>query len=97
MGPGPATFEIHRRRRVHFGLTRLFGPARPGQRVVEATRGDSGLHSTLLATLGLEALQAVRILKGAMEGAAFKVYIEEALLPALRPDEIVMFHPFKIL
>ncbi len=75
---------------VNFGLTRLFGRALPGQRVVEATPGDSGSHYTLLAALGLQGLQAPWILKGAMDGTAFEVYIEQALLPTLRHGDLVL-------
>jgi transposase len=75
---------------VHFGLTRLFGRARPGQRVVEATPGETGTHYTLLAALGLQGLQAPALLAGALDGSAFEVYIEQVLLPTLRRGDIVL-------
>lgn len=75
---------------VNLGLTRLFGRARPGRRVVEATPGDSGAHYTLLAALGGQGVQASWILKGAMDGTAFEVYIEQALLPTLRLGDMVL-------
>ena len=37
---------------VNLGLTRLYGRAAPGERVVEATPGTSGPHYTVVATLG---------------------------------------------
>jgi len=39
-------------------VTHLFGRAAPGQRVVEATPGDSGAHCTLVAAPGLEGANA---------------------------------------
>ncbi len=75
---------------VNLGLTRRFGRARPGQRVVEATPGDSGPHYTLLAALGLQGIQATWVLPGAMDGAAFEVYIGQALVPTLRPGDVVL-------
>ena len=71
-------------------MTRLFGRARPGQRVVEATPGDAGAHYTLLATLGLQGLHAPALLEGAMDGDAFEVYIAQGLLPTLQRGDIVL-------
>jgi transposase len=75
---------------VHFGLTRLFGRARPGQRVVEATPGEAGVHYTLIAALGLHGLQAPALLTGAMDGSAFEVYIAQVLLPTSCRGDIVL-------
>ncbi len=75
---------------VHFGLTRWFGRAQPGPRVVEATPGDSGAHYSLLAALSTQGLQAPWILQGALDGAAFEVYIAQALVPTLRRGDIVL-------
>jgi transposase len=75
---------------ANLGFTRQFGRARPGQRVIEGTPGNSGLHYTLLATVSLQGIQAPWILEGAMDGAAFEVYIEQVLLSTLHPGDIVL-------
>jgi transposase len=75
---------------ANLGLTRLFGRAAPGERVVEASPGHSGPHSTLVAALGWKAIEAPWVLKGAMDGTAFEAYIEHILAPTLRRGEIVM-------
>jgi transposase len=75
---------------AHLGLTRLFGRAAAGQRVVEATPGYSGTHYTLIATLGWHGVQAPWILKGAIDGVAFEAYIHSQLLPTLRRGDIVV-------
>ena len=75
---------------VHFGLTRLFGRAKPGQRVVEATPGQAGAHYTLLAALGWQGLNAPALLPGAIDGRAFEVYVAQGLLPTLRRGDIVL-------
>jgi transposase len=75
---------------ANLGFTRQFGRARPGQRVVEGTSGNSGLHYTLLATVSLQGIQAPWILEGAMDGAAFEVYVEQVLLSTLHPGDIVL-------
>ncbi len=75
---------------VHVGLTRLFGRASAGQRVVEATPGHSGTHYTLIAALSWQGVQAAWLLPGAMDREAFDVYIAQVLAPTLRRGDIVL-------
>ncbi len=75
---------------VNLGLTRLYGRATRGERVVEATPGTSGPHYTLVAALGLKGVQAPLLLEGAMTRLTFEVYIEDVLAPTLRRGEIVL-------
>lgn len=75
---------------VNLGFTRRFGRARPGQRVVEGTPGDTGRHYTLIAALSAQGIQAPWLLEGAMDGAAFEVYIAQVLVPTLRRGDIVL-------
>jgi transposase len=75
---------------AHLGLTRLFGRAAPGQRIVEATPGYSGPHYTLVATLGWKEVTAPWIFEGAMNGVAFEAYVRSQLLPTLRRGDIVV-------
>jgi transposase len=75
---------------ANLGLTRLFGRAAPGERVIDASPGHSGPHYTLVATLGWQALEAPWVLKGAMDGRAFEVYVEQVLLPTLQRGDIVV-------
>jgi transposase len=76
---------------AHLGLTRLFGRASPGQRVVEATPGYSGSHYTLIATLDWQEVSAPWILEGSLARIAFEAYVRSQLLPTLRRgDSVVM-------
>ena len=75
---------------VNLGLTRLYGRATRGERVVEATPGTSGPHYTLVAALGLKGVQAPLLFEGAMTRLTFEVYIEDVLAPTLRRGEIVL-------
>ena len=75
---------------TNLGSTRRFGRARPGQRVVEGTPGNAGPHYTLLAALSTQGVQAPWLLAGAMDGAAFEVYVERVLVPTLRPGDMVL-------
>jgi transposase len=75
---------------ANLGLTRLFGRAAPGERVVDASPGHSGPHYTLVATLGWQAIDAPWVLKGAMDGTAFDAYVEHVLTPTLHRGDIVV-------
>ena len=75
---------------AHLGMTRLFGRASPGERVVEATAGYSGAHYTIVATLGLQGIIAPVIFEGAMNGMTFETYVEHVLVPTLHPGDLVV-------
>jgi len=75
---------------ANFGLTRLYGRAAPGARVVEATPSYSGVHYTIVAALGWNGVKASWVLEGAMDAAAYEVYVEKVLAPTVRAGDIVL-------
>jgi transposase len=75
---------------MHLGLTRLYGRAAPGERVVEATPGYSGPHYTLVASLSLTGVQAPWAFEKAMNTQAFETYVEHILGPTLQAGDIVV-------
>jgi transposase len=75
---------------AHLGLTRLFGRAAPGQRVLEATPGHSGEHYTLVSALSCNGISAPWLLPGAMNSEAFNVYVVQVLVPTLLPGDVVL-------
>jgi transposase len=76
---------------LHLGMTRLYGRAAPGERVVEATPDYSGPHYTGVAALTLRGVRAPWLLEGSMDGLAFETYVEYVLAPSLRRgDRVVM-------
>jgi transposase len=75
---------------THLGMTRLFGRAGPGERVVEATPDYSGRHYTVVAALGWSGVSAPWVFEGAMNSLTFETYVEYVLCPTLRRGEIVL-------
>jgi transposase len=75
---------------VNLGLTRLFGRATPGQRVVEATPGTSGPHYTVVAAVGLDGVQAPWLLEGTLNTVGFETYVEQILAPTLQAGDWVV-------
>jgi hypothetical protein len=75
---------------ANLGLTRAFGRAAPGERVTEGTPGYSGKHYTLVAALGLDAVDATWLLEGAMTQDAFETYVAVVLAPTLHAGDVVL-------
>jgi transposase len=71
-------------------LTRTYGRAAPGVRIVEAVPTNYGSNYTLLAAIGLAGVHAPWLLEGALDGEAWRIYVTEILLPTLRPGDIVL-------
>lgn len=71
-------------------MTRLFGRAAPGERVVDATPGHSREHYTLVSALSIDGISAPWFLPGAMNSDAFNVYVVQVLAPTLLPGDVVV-------
>jgi transposase len=71
-------------------MTRLYGRAQPGQRVVESTSGYSGAHYTLVATLGIDGVSAPFMFEGAMNQEIFDMYLDYVLIPDMQPGEVLL-------
>ena len=75
---------------THLGLTRLYGRAAPGERVVEATPGFSGPHYTMIAALSLQGVSAPFVFEGSTNAPTFDTYVAALLVPILRPKDVVI-------
>lgn len=71
-------------------LTREYGRALPGERVVEGVPSAYGSNYTLLGVLGLNGFAAPLVLEGALNGEAFQQYVKEMLAPTLEPGDILI-------
>ena len=87
----PQKFKFIDESGVNLALSRLYGRAPRGERVVGSVPQNYGSNITMLASLGLSGLQALMTVEGATDGDVFKVYVEEVLCPTLsRGDLVVM-------
>lgn len=74
----------------NIAMTRLYGRARPGERVNEATPLNYGENITMLAAISLSGIDAPMTIEGAVDGLVFKTYVEQVLAPTLIPGDIVV-------
>ena len=75
---------------INLGMTRLYGRATRGERVVEAVPIHRGTRLTILAAMGLSGVSAPWVIEGAVDGEVFEVYLKEVLGPTLEPGDIVV-------
>lgn len=71
-------------------MTRRFGRAPRGERVIGAVPQNYGANLTMIAALGLHGIDAVMTIEGATDAEVFQAYTEQVLAPTLRPGDIVV-------
>ena len=75
---------------INLAMTRLYGRAPQGERVVGTVPQNYGQHVTVLAALGEHGLQAVMTVDGATDAEVFRAYVKHGLGPTLSPGDIVV-------
>lgn len=71
-------------------MTRLYGRARRGQRLVGAAPFGHWNTTTFIAGLRHDRIVAPMVLSGAMNGRAFRAWVEQSLGPTLMPGDLVV-------
>ena len=70
-------------------MTRWYGRAAPGERVVDSVPQPSGPQTTTLAVIGWTGITAPLVLSGPVNGTVFSGYIEQCVIPTLQPGDIL--------
>jgi transposase len=73
-------------------MARLRGRAKRGQRCRSAVPHGHWKTTTFTGALQLGGLTAAMVLDGPMNREAFRAYVEQVLVPTLRPSEIVIIN-----
>ena len=76
---------------THIAMTRDSARGPRGQRGVDHVPRSRGTVTTRVASLCLEGLEAVRTFVGGTTGDRFVAFVEEDLLPRLRPGDVVVW------
>jgi transposase len=71
-------------------MTRTHGRCARGQRLVAKAPFGRGRTLTFLAGLRCDRLTAPCVIDGPINGASFRAYVEQVLVPILAPDDIVV-------
>lgn len=75
---------------THTSLTRRYARAPKGQRAVGQVPRNRGRNLTLLAALSSRGVQAELVIEGGVNGHVFVAYVEQVLVPTLRPGDVVV-------
>ena len=71
-------------------MTRMYGRALRGQRVVGAVPHGHWKTSTLIAALDHEGVRCSMTLDGAVNRLAFEAFVEQVLVPELQPGDLIV-------
>ncbi len=75
---------------INTGMARTYGRAPIGQRVEGAKPRNTGANISLVGALKLSGVAAIMMLTGAIDGAAFKTFVEDLLVPTLQSGDLVL-------
>jgi transposase len=71
-------------------MVRLYGRSKRGTRLIDTSPHGHWKTSTFIAGLREDGLVAPAVFDGAINGDLFLAYVEQVLVPALTPDDIVV-------
>ncbi len=71
-------------------MTRLRGRSPVGERLVEKVPHGHWKTTTLIAALGLSGIHCSTVVDGAVNGDVFQAFVEQVLVPQLRPGDVVV-------
>jgi transposase len=74
---------------VASNMTRIYGRAPRGERLVQKVLHGNWKTTTFIAALRQKGVTAPFVLEGAMNGETFRAYIEQILAPTLKSSDIV--------
>jgi transposase len=75
---------------VNLAMTRVYGRAPAGERVIGSVPQNYGPNVTMLGALGVQGLHAVMTVDGATDTDVFRTYVRQGLGPTLTPGDIVV-------
>jgi len=71
-------------------MTRLRGRAPRGERLIDNSPHGHWKTTTLIAALGIEGMRCSTVVDGAVNGDVFEAFVEQVLVPQLRPGDVVV-------
>lgn len=74
----------------HVGMVRQHARARRGQRATGSVLRNRGRNVTLIAGLTTAGIQGAMLIEGGTDKLVFLTYLDEVLIPSLRPGQIVV-------
>ena len=89
-----ARFKFFDEAGSNLAMTRRYGRGEKGERVIESVPQNYGENISMLASLSFSGIEAPLTINGAVDGVAFKIYVEKILCPTLKAGDIVIMDNF---
>src|SRR4051794_2764122 len=77
-------------------MTRRYGRAKCGHRLVAAVPHGHGKTTTFVGALRVDGLTAPLVIDGAINGELFLAYVEQVLVPTLQPGDVVIMDNLRV-
>lgn len=71
-------------------MTRRYGRAAKGQRVIDKVPHGHWKTTSLIAALGLEGIRCSTVVDGSVNGLVFEAFVEQVLIPELHVGDVVI-------
>ena len=71
-------------------MTRLYGRAPKGERVIERVPRNYGEQTSLISSLSLSGIGATMSITGAVDTLVFDAYVEQVLRPTIRAGDVIV-------
>ena len=75
---------------THIGMTRLYARAVRGEQAVGVAPRNRRTTLTLVSALSPDGIQADMVIDGAVNGDIFVAFVQQLLVPTLRPGQVVI-------
>jgi transposase len=75
---------------INLALTRLYGRAPAGERVLERVPRNYGEQTSLISSLSLAGVEATMSIPGAVDTLVFDAYVERVLRPTIRAGDVIV-------
>ena len=81
---------------VSISMTRLYGRAEGGQRVVDSVHSNCGENLSIIGALSSTGISAAMTISGPVDGDAFLAYVKRILVPTLTAGDIVVMDNYNV-
>jgi transposase len=75
---------------VNLALTRLYGRAPKGERLVERVPRNYGAQTSIVSDLSLGGVEAIMTVEGAVDTLVFDTYVEQLLRPTIKAGDVLV-------
>ena len=75
---------------VNLALTRTYGRAPAGERVIERVPRNYGAQTSLISSISLAGVEATFSIEGAVDTIVFDAYVEQVLRPTIKAGDVLV-------